>query len=86
MRVTPTSCSARDADRYSADNMTVATTWSVTRKYLSAEARELFELLSFFSAEPISEEILIRPVIASEPVRGPAPGAERPGPAQAGGA
>ncbi len=56
---------SRDADRYSADNMTVATTWSVTRKYLSAEARELFELLSFFSAEPISEEILIRPVIAS---------------------
>jgi tetratricopeptide (TPR) repeat protein len=53
-----------DADLYSADNMTVATTWSVTRNSLSAEARELFELLSFFSAEPISDEILIRPVIA----------------------
>jgi tetratricopeptide (TPR) repeat protein len=54
----------RDADMFSTNNLAVATTWSVARNSLSAEARELFELLSFFSAEPISEEILIRPVIA----------------------
>ena len=55
---------SRDADMYSTTNLAVATTWSIARHSLSAEARELFELLSFFSAEPISEEILIRPVIA----------------------
>jgi len=41
-------------------NLAVATTWSVTRQTLTPEARELFQLLAFFAAEPISEENLIQ--------------------------
>jgi len=55
---------SREADTFATTNLAIATTWSVARNSLSQEARELFELLSFFSAEPVSEEILIRPVIA----------------------
>jgi tetratricopeptide (TPR) repeat protein len=55
---------SRDVDTFATSNLAIATTWSVTRTSLTAEARELFELLSFFSAEPVSEEVLIRPVIA----------------------
>jgi hypothetical protein len=51
---------AQDADMF-ASNLAVATTWSVTRHTLSPEARELFQLLAFFAAEPISEEVLIQP-------------------------
>lgn len=49
-----------DADMF-ATNLAVATTWSVARLSLSPEARELFQLLAFFAAEPISEENLIQP-------------------------
>jgi tetratricopeptide (TPR) repeat protein len=38
----------------------VAVTWSSTRQTLSPEARELFQLLTFFAAEPIAEENLIQ--------------------------
>lgn len=55
----------RAADTFSTTNLAVATTWSVARNSLSPEARDLFELLSFFSSEPVSEELLIRPVIAA---------------------
>lgn len=48
------------ADMYS-NNLAVAATWSVSRQTLTAEARELFQLLAFFAAEPISEENLIQP-------------------------
>jgi tetratricopeptide (TPR) repeat protein len=44
-----------------ATSITVATTWSVARLSLSPEARELFQLLAFFAAEPIPEEILVQP-------------------------
>jgi tetratricopeptide (TPR) repeat protein len=47
-------------DMYST-NAAVATTWSVTRQTLSPEAKNLFQLLAFFAAEPISEENLIQP-------------------------
>jgi hypothetical protein len=49
----------QDADMF-ATNLAVATTWSVARLSLSPEARELFQLLAFFAAEPISEENLIQ--------------------------
>ena len=49
-----------DVDMFSA-NLAVATTWSVSRQTLTPEARELFQLLAFFAAEPISEENLIQP-------------------------
>lgn len=39
----------------------VATTWSVSRGTLSPEADALFQLLAFFSPEPISEELLVQP-------------------------
>lgn len=39
----------------------VATTWSVARGEISPEADELFHLLAFFSAEPISEELFVQP-------------------------
>ncbi|HEY1705843.1 MAG TPA: FxSxx-COOH system tetratricopeptide repeat protein [Trebonia sp.] len=48
----------QEADMF-ASNRVVSTTWSVTRHSLSPEARELFQLLAFFAAEPISEEILL---------------------------
>jgi hypothetical protein len=49
----------QDADMFST-NLAVATTWSVTQLSLSPEARELFQLLAFFAAEPISEENLLQ--------------------------
>jgi tetratricopeptide (TPR) repeat protein len=48
----------RDADMF-ATNRVVSTTWSVTQHSLSPEARELFQLLAFFAAEPIAEENLL---------------------------
>ncbi|WP_433332876.1 FxSxx-COOH system tetratricopeptide repeat protein [Spirillospora sp. CA-294931] len=39
----------------------VATTWSVSRSTISPDADALFQLLAFFSPEPISEEILVQP-------------------------
>jgi hypothetical protein len=55
------------ADMFSS-NAAVATTWSVTRQTLSPEAKQLFELLAFFAAEPISEENLIQPArVALDP-------------------
>jgi tetratricopeptide (TPR) repeat protein len=50
----------QDADMF-ATNLAVATTWSVARLSLSPEARELFQLMAFFAAEPIPEENLIQP-------------------------
>jgi tetratricopeptide (TPR) repeat protein len=51
---------SRDADMF-ATHVTVATTWSLTRDTLTQEARALFQILAFFSAEPISEEVLVQP-------------------------
>ena len=39
----------------------VATTWSVSRETISAEAEALFKLLAFFAPEPIYEELLLYP-------------------------
>lgn len=39
----------------------VATTWSVSRGTLRPEADALFQLIAFFSPEPISEELLVQP-------------------------
>lgn len=50
---------SRDADMYSSE--IVATTWSVSRQNLTSEAQGLFRILGFFSAEPISEEVLVQP-------------------------
>ena len=50
---------ARQPDMYSSH--IVATTWSVSRETLSLEARGLFQILGFFSPEPISEEVLAQP-------------------------
>jgi tetratricopeptide (TPR) repeat protein len=50
----------QDADMF-ATSRVVATAWSVSRHSLTPEARELFQLLAFFAAEPISEENLIQP-------------------------
>lgn len=49
---------SRDADTFSA-TIAVATTWSVSKSSLTPEATELFELLAFFSAEPVSEDVLL---------------------------
>lgn len=49
---------SREADMYSSE--IVATTWSVSRQNLTPEAQGLFRLLAFFSAEPISEEVLVQ--------------------------
>lgn len=49
-----------EADMFSTATA-VATTWSVSRQSLTPEAEELFQLLAFFAAEPISEENLIQP-------------------------
>jgi tetratricopeptide (TPR) repeat protein len=43
---------------------TVTTTWSVSLARISKEADALFKLLAFFSAEPISEHLLVQPTIA----------------------
>jgi tetratricopeptide (TPR) repeat protein len=56
----------RDADMF-ATNRVVSTTWSVTQHSLSPEARELFQLLAFFAAEPISEENLLPGHVAFDP-------------------
>jgi tetratricopeptide (TPR) repeat protein len=56
----------RDADMF-ATNRVVSTTWSVTQHTLSPEARELFQLLAFFAAEPISEENLLPGQVAFDP-------------------
>lgn len=39
----------------------VATTWKVSRATISREADVLFQLLAFFSPEPISAELLLQP-------------------------
>lgn len=51
---------ARDADMF-ATSVAVATTWNLSRSSLTPAAETLFQLLSFFSAEPISEEVLVQP-------------------------
>jgi tetratricopeptide (TPR) repeat protein len=51
---------SREADMFSA-HVVVATTWNVTRDMLTPEARALFQILAFFSPEPISEEVLVQP-------------------------
>lgn len=56
----------RDTDMF-ATNRVVSTTWSVTQHSLSPGARELFQLLAFFAAEPISEENLLAFQVAFEP-------------------
>lgn len=56
----------RDADMF-ATNRVVSTTWSVTQHSLSPEARELFQLLAFFAAEPIAEENLLPGHVAFQP-------------------
>jgi tetratricopeptide (TPR) repeat protein len=51
----------------------VATTWSVSRGTITPEADALFQLLAFFSPEPISEELLVQPSRVDklpEPLRG----------------
>ena len=50
---------SREADMYSSE--IVATTWSVSRQNLTPEAQGLFRILAFFSAEPISEDVLVQP-------------------------
>ncbi|MFG6194843.1 FxSxx-COOH system tetratricopeptide repeat protein [Nonomuraea sp. JJY05] len=45
---------------------TVATTWSVSRSKISPEADALFKLLASLSAEPIAEELLVQPAVASK--------------------
>lgn len=42
----------------------VATTWSVSLNAVSDDARAVFNLLCFFSPEPISEELIVRPALA----------------------
>jgi hypothetical protein len=51
---------SREADMFST-HVVVATTWNVTRDTLTTEARALFQILAFFSPEPISEEVLVQP-------------------------
>lgn len=51
---------SREADMFDT-HVTVATTWSLTRDALTPEARALFQIMAFFSAEPISEEVLVQP-------------------------
>jgi tetratricopeptide (TPR) repeat protein len=43
----------------------VTTTWRISQKSMSSSANALFELLSFFSPEPISEELLVQPTRAT---------------------
>jgi hypothetical protein len=57
---------AQEADMY-ATNRVVSTTWSVTQNQLSPEARELFQLLAFFAAEPVADEILLPGGVAFDP-------------------
>jgi tetratricopeptide (TPR) repeat protein len=57
---------AQEADMY-ATSRVVSTTWSVTQNQLSPEARELFQLLAFFAAEPIADEILLPGGVAFDP-------------------
>jgi len=39
----------------------VATAWRVSRERISANAGELFQLLAFFSSEPVSHELIMQP-------------------------
>ncbi|GAA0982008.1 hypothetical protein GCM10009555_051170 [Acrocarpospora macrocephala] len=41
--------------------LAVAATWGVSRQAISAEADDLFQLLSFFAPEPVAEELLFQP-------------------------
>jgi tetratricopeptide (TPR) repeat protein len=61
---------AQEADMY-ATSRVVSTTWSVTQNQLSPEARELFQLLAFFAAEPIADEILLPGVVFDPPLPEP---------------
>jgi hypothetical protein len=45
---------------YSA-HIVVATTWNVARAALTPEAQALFQILAFFSPEPILEGVLVQP-------------------------
>ncbi|HEX6524636.1 MAG TPA: FxSxx-COOH system tetratricopeptide repeat protein [Streptosporangiaceae bacterium] len=51
---------SREANMF-ATHVVVATTWSIARDTVTPEARALFQTLAFFSAEPISEEVLVQP-------------------------
>lgn len=55
---------SQPADMYSAE--IVSTTWSLSRATLTPEARALFQVLAFISAEPISEDVLVRPTVAAD--------------------
>lgn len=57
---------AQEADMY-ATSRVVSTTWSVTQNQLSPEARELFQLLAFFAAEPVADEILLPGGVTFDP-------------------
>lgn len=57
---------AQEADMY-ATSRVVSTTWSVTQNQLSPEARELFQLLAFFAAEPVADELLLPGAVPFEP-------------------
>jgi hypothetical protein len=48
----------RDADMFT--SKPVSTSWRLSSHTVTPEAKELFELLAFFSAEPVSEELLIQ--------------------------
>lgn len=50
-----------DVDAYARSSLAYAMTWSTSPRALSPEAQALFQLLTFFAAEPISEEILVQP-------------------------
>ena len=62
----------RDADMF-ATSRVVSTTWSVAQNSLSPEARDLFQLLAFFAAEPIAEENLLPGQVAAFDPPLPAP-------------
>jgi hypothetical protein len=60
----------QEADMFSTVRV-VSTAWSVTQNQLSPEARELFQLLAFFAAEPIADEILLPGVVFDQPLPEP---------------
>jgi tetratricopeptide (TPR) repeat protein len=47
----------------------VATAWSLSTRAISEEATVVFELLAFFAAEPIAEELLRQPMLPGVPDR-----------------
>lgn len=57
---------AEDPDMFAGDRA-VSATWNVTRVEVSPEARELFQLLAFFAAEPVADEILLPGGVAFDP-------------------